>query len=296
MIQSIENFLASIKRTEAPASYVKGTEFFDFISTSCQAGKTTFSYRDFYKISLITDTGKLFYADKWILIDRPAIMFSNPLIPYAVEAISPGKEQGCFCIFNDLFLAGDGISQSLRNSPLFDIAQERVYFLDKKCFDDCRYIFEKIKAEMSQDYPTKYDVLRSYLIILVREALRMKDQSKYTSHRNSSQRIAELFLTLLERQFPISNELSPMPLRSAADFADRLSVHVNHLNRVLKTVTGRTTSELIYSRITREGVQLLQHSDYPIANIGYALGFDQPSSFTNFIKKHTGIAPLEYRR
>lgn len=63
----------------------------------------------------------------------------------------------------------------------------------------------------------------------------------------------------------------------------------------MKATTGRTTSDLINSRIAQEGVQLLQHSRLSISEIAYSLGFEELSSFSNFIKKRTGSSPTELR-
>jgi len=112
---------------------------------------------------------------------------------------------------------------------------------------------------------------------------------------NANTRIASLFVELLERQFPIESSAQTMHLRSPADFATHLSVHINHLNRALKEVTGQTTSQSIAGRIVRESVTLLKHTDWNIAEIGYCLGFEEPSHFISFFKKNTGQTPKAYR-
>jgi hypothetical protein len=83
MIESLGEFYKRIERNieESHIAHQKGNEYFDVQPSRCNMGKTSFSYRDFYKIALVTHTGKLYYADKWIEVDRPAILFSTPLIP-----------------------------------------------------------------------------------------------------------------------------------------------------------------------------------------------------------------------
>jgi AraC-like DNA-binding protein len=68
------------------------------------------------------------------------------------------------------------------------------------------------------------------------------------------------------------------------------------LNRSVKQVTGKTTTNLIAARIVREAEALLQHTDWDIAQIGYGLGFEEPANFTNFFKKHTRRSPGEFRQ
>jgi AraC-like DNA-binding protein len=100
---------------------------------------------------------------------------------------------------------------------------------------------------------------------------------------------------LLERQFPIESQHQKLALRTAKDYADRLSVHVNHLNKVLKENTGKTTTEIISSRITQEAKILLKQTDWNISEIAYCLGFEQLAHFSNFFRKQTSIAPNLFR-
>jgi len=116
----------------------------------------------------------------------------------------------------------------------------------------------------------------------------------YSKH-NSAARVSSLFAELLERQFPIESSHQRLTLRTAKDFADRLSVHVNHLNKVLKENTGKTTTELISSRLIKEAKILLKQTDWNISEIAYSLGFEELAHFSNFFKKQTSYTPLAFR-
>lgn len=99
----------------------------------------------------------------------------------------------------------------------------------------------------------------------------------------------------MERQFPIESHNQTLRLRTAKDYADRLSVHVNHLNKVLKENTGKTTTDIISSRIAQEAKILLKHTDWNISEIAYSLGFEEVAHFSNFFKKQVSVAPLAFR-
>jgi AraC-like DNA-binding protein len=103
-------------------------------------------------------------------------------------------------------------------------------------------------------------------------------------------------LELLERQFPIDESHSTIQLRSASDFAQQLNIHVNHLNRAVKEMTGKTTTQLIGERILQEAKVLLTHSTWNVSEIAYALGFAEVTHFTNFFKKQAGLSPSLYRK
>ena len=95
-----------------------------------------------------------------------------------------------------------------------------------------------------------------------------------------------LFLELLERQFPIDENHQRIRLRSASDFARQLNIHVNHLNRSIKEITDKTTSQIIAECILQESKILLKHIAWNVSEIAYALGFNELSHFNNFFKKH----------
>jgi AraC-like DNA-binding protein len=148
---------------------------------------------------------------------------------------------------------------------------------------------------MASDYPHKFDLLSNYLHLLIHEAMKMQPAEKPERNINASSRIAHSFLELLERQFPIDAPELALPLKTANQFAESLSVHVNHLNRALKEATGSTTTELIAARIVKEARALLRHTDWNISQIAYGLGFEYPAYFNIFFKKQTGFTPMEAR-
>ena len=79
------------------------------------------------------------------------------------------------------------------------------------------------------------------------------------------------------------------------DFATTLGIHINHLNKVLKETMGRSTSEIINSRIAEEAKILLRQTRWNVSEIAYALGFDEVAHFSNFFKKHTSVSPRDFR-
>jgi AraC-like DNA-binding protein len=253
-----------------------------------------YSRRDFYKVSLIIGKGKIYYADKWIQIDRPALLFSNPVVPYSWEAESE-DQSGWYCLFTEDFIQHTERLSSLQDSPLFKIGCNPVFFPDDIQLKELSALYIKMQAEMLSSYPQKYDVLRSYLHLIIHEAMKNNPVSNFQTYTNASSRVSALFLELLERQFPIDSPSFILKLKNPADYAAALSVHINHLNRAVKQVTGKTTTAHITARIIKEAKALLQHTDWNIADIAYSLGFEYPSYFTIFFKKQTGLTPTQLR-
>ncbi|WP_375433980.1 helix-turn-helix domain-containing protein [uncultured Hymenobacter sp.] len=253
-----------------------------------------YNRRDFYKISLLTGVYQFNYADRGVRIDQPALIFSNPLVPYSCEVVSEAQT-GYLCLFTEDFLVINDRSASLQDSPLFKIGNDPIFFPDETQLETLRQFFRQMLAERDSTYPYKQDLLRNYVNLVIHEALKMQPQTPYYPHQNAASRIVALFTELLERQFPIDSPNRVLKLRTARDFAVCLSVHVNHLNRAVRELTGKTTTVHIAERMISEAKALLQHTDWSVSEIAFSLGFEYPTYFNNFFKKHTGLPPRALR-
>ncbi|WP_018630729.1 helix-turn-helix domain-containing protein [Niabella aurantiaca] len=296
--ETIEEFYKRINHNTSKLSLQNvglGLGHFNIFPRSFCSPHTSYSRRDYYKVSYIIGTGKLYYANQWIHIDRPALMFSNPLVPYSWEAESE-EQAGWFCLFTEDFIQHDERILSLQDSPLFKAGARPVYFLNEQQQEEISNIFRKMLQEMHSDYAHKFSVLRNYLHLVIHEAMKWCATDKFEKPVNAGARIAHLFLELLERQFPIDAPDLVLQLRTPQSYARQLSVHVNHLNRSVKEVTGKTTSTHIADRVLKEAEALLRHSDWNISEIAYSLGFEYPAHFTNFYKKKTGQSPAGRRK
>ncbi|NIG53785.1 AraC family transcriptional regulator [Chitinophaga sp. Cy-1792] len=251
--------------------------------------------RDFYKISLMTSgEGTVGYADKTIYIDRPGIMFTNPWIPYSWEP-STTDQTGYFCVFTEDFVTPELRKGSLAESPLFKVGGHHLFYLEPNGVALVKQIFDNILRETASDYPNKNEVINNYVQLIMHEAMKVQPVQQYQSG-NAAARISSLFMDLLDLQFPIASPQQTLQFKNANEFATQLNIHTNHLNRALREVTGKTTTEWIASRIMQEAKTLLQRSSWDISEIGYTLGFEHASNFNIFFKKHTSLTPNQFRK
>ena len=253
-----------------------------------------YSRKDFYKICLTTGKSIIHYADRSFETQGTALFFGNPHIPYSWETLSTSYV-GYTCLFSENFLKLSDRSESLQQSPLFKIGGTPVLNITEKQREFLNSLFQNMIDEQQSDYSFKDDLIRNYIHLIIHEALKMQPSESYDQHKNAASRLTSVFLELLERQFPIESEDRPLQLRTAQDYANNLSVHVNYLNRAVKEVTGKPTSAHISERIVSEAKALLQHTNWNIAEIAFALGFEYPTYFNNFFKKLTGTTPKALR-
>jgi AraC-like DNA-binding protein len=294
-IESIEEFLKyKVSHvTQGPQNDVGQFNVFK-IEDCIDTGQTPrYSRRDFFKISIVTGKNLCHYSDKTLEISGPTLIFFNPSVPYIFEQLSE-RPTGFFCIFKESFFT-EHLRTRIKDLPMFTPGNKPSYSLTSRQEKDIRHIFGKMYEEIGSDYQFRYDLIRNYIMEIVHYALKIQPNEHLFPNAEANTRITAVFSELLERQFPIESTSQRFSLRSPKDFAERLSIHVNHLNRALRTTTGKTTSELIFERIIVEAVALLKHTDWNISEISYCLGFEDPSHFNNFFKKHTSFTPSAIR-
>ncbi|OON65388.1 hypothetical protein B0919_24220 [Hymenobacter sp. CRA2] len=258
-----------------------------------------FSRRDHFKVVLVLEgANELHYATRSYAVDRPALVFTNRLVPYAWEVVEgSGEQQGYICGFTEDFLHSAMRGVSLKDSVLYKVDGNPVYLLSEEQQRYLTEVFVRMRRDSDTDYAHKHDLLRNQLSMIIHEAAQMEPARAYQGPpTNAAARITNLFLTLLDAQFPITSPLPEPILKHAQDYADRLAVHVNHLNRSVKEVTGKSTTALIAERLVSEAKVLLHHTDWSVTDIAYSLGFEYPNYFANFFKKHTGLTPLALRK
>ena len=247
--------------------------------------------RDFYKMGLVSGDMTLYYGNKILELNGTVLFFVNPRVPHSV--VRHSKNTGYACLFTEAFIKRTEI---LKSSPLYQAGDSPVIRLNGEQASFMAGIFQKMLAVHNGDYPYKGELIRNCIELVIHEALRIQPSQNGLPYRNAATRITHLFMDLLERQFPIERTGEPLRLRTAQDFAAGLSVHANYLNRSVKEVTGKPTSVHIAERITAEAKALLQHTDWSVADIAYALGFEYPTYFNNYFKRVTGTNPQYFRK
>ena len=253
-----------------------------------------YSRKDFYKICLTTGKSIIHYADRSFEQEGTILFFGNPHIPYSWETIST-TYAGYTCLFSGDFLNQSERSESLLQSPFFKIGGTPVLEISEQQRLFLNTLFQKMIEEQENDYTFKNELIQNYISLIIHEALKLQPSEHYHQNKKATARITTVFLELLERQFPIETFDHPLQLRTAQDYAQNLNVHTNYLNRAVKEVTGKSTTIHITERLVAEAKALLQHTNWNISEVAYALGFEYPTYFNNFFKKHTGTNPKSIR-
>ncbi|MFH1198100.1 MAG: helix-turn-helix transcriptional regulator [bacterium] len=97
-------------------------------------------------------------------------------------------------------------------------------------------------------------------------------------------------------QFKQKLEENYSTCRSVLFYANLLSITPRKLNQVSFHATGKSAKQMIEERVVLEIKRLLTYTDYTVKEIGYLLGFNDPTNFNKFFKKCFQVTPSDYRQ
>jgi len=254
----------------------------------------TFNRRAYHKITLCRGHNQVEYADQAPHIGHNTLFLVTPRVPYRWLPLTPTPEGYC-CLFDDAFLLPARTGVVLAELPIFQPGAYPVWEVSESDCAALEAVFSKMAHELTSRYAYKHDLLRTYLWELIHLVQKLQPAAAPLATHSAAERVATQFTDLLERQFPRQSPQPPLRLRTAIDYAHQLAVHVNHLNRVLKEMTGHTTTALISRRLAQEAKILLKQTTWSISEIADSLGFADVAHFSTFFKRHVAQTPSEFR-
>lgn len=174
------------------------------------------------------------------------------------------------------------IFHSFEKEPLFHIKET-----DTK---ELLNIVTQMQAEMwtpNQFAHAEYLKILLHLFLIVIQRFGVRKDCNGLSMNNPSHILFVKFRKLLEENYRL--------VRTVAGYAALLNVSAKTLTNCTNEISHQTPLEIINERIALEARRMLSYSEKNINEIGYDLGFEDPSYFVKFFKRYMKILPGEFR-
>ncbi len=84
--------------------------------------------------------------------------------------------------------------------------------------------------------------------------------------------------------------------RNADFYAEKLNITYKHLNTISKDILNITIKQFIDAFVILEAKRLLINSEIKSTELAYSLGFEEPTNFVKYFKKHTGLTPNSFKK
>ena len=257
---------------------------------------------EFYAIAIKADGGGKARTGAFSdFPDGTTVFFNTPFQVLSWDIIPNWK--GYYIMFSQDFIAQSKIlSDILGLFPYLKIETSIPFSLPKSETQYILSIYEHIWHEYNGMATDKFQVIEAQVFLLLTYVKRLFEQQVDTQEAKKSLKAADLkilsrYLTLIQTSFYPTAKLETFSnLHSTSYYSQKLNVHPNHLNAVVKSVSGITALNHIHKHIISLAKSYLAQSDWSVKEIAYTLHFDSPNNFSSFFKRHTQITPLDYRK
>ena len=254
---------------------------------------------DFFMVNLITaGEGIKSFGLHEYYAKRGMLCFESPgkITSWQAKA---DNHAGYFCLFDaDFFQQDLQTAELIASYPFFQVDGFGAIQLSE---DELLYFnnfFQEIEKEYTSDSPFKAEIMRAFLIIIMKKAQSLYPagaQVAIQDNSNAGLRLTKAFTKLFDKDFDSLKTLNPIPVRNLDDYSAQLNVSKNHLIDTVKSVAGKPPGVLMHERIVKEAAQLLIHTELSIAEISYLFNFESQSYFSRFYKRYMDISPSMYR-
>jgi AraC family transcriptional regulator, transcriptional activator of pobA len=178
------------------------------------------------------------------------------------------------------------------NGVLFNNIYEPPYVnLDKAAQITFDMVLESIKIEMQNPALAQYELLTSYLKIILITASRLKKEQQPIEVAQVDENAIPFILQNLKNYI----ELHFKTKHSASHYADLLNISPKALATITKNHFNRTLTNLIAERIIIEAKRELYLTNKAVKEIAFELGYDDEHYFSRFFKNNADVSPQIYR-
>lgn len=144
--------------------------------------------------------------------------------------------------------------------------------------------------------PDNQSIVHSLFSTFILEILAIMRRSYNASVEEGTDAAGRLHGKLLADEFVKLVEQSDGRIRRVDDFAQMLNVSPKYLSKLLHRVMARKPSEIIALFTLKAIENRLRYSDMTMQQIADELHFSSASSFGKFVREHTDMTPLEFRK
>lgn len=220
---------------------------------------------------------------------------SHELTPRTIYCMRPRQvhrlelkvgANGYFIQFKPEFLAtGDpSVQHVLRRAGRMEVFQA-----DPDHFTALLHLLDRIARECASGKEGHVPIVRAYFNAFLAELVLGAGASTAADEKSSytRDRLEEL-LELIEAHVHSTKEVSA--------YAELMHLSTYQLNAIAKAGRGRTCSELITDQLLLEAKRYLLATTDQVNQVADRLGYDDPSYFIRFFRKHTGLTPEAFRQ
>lgn len=250
---------------------------------------------NYYAIVIVSSgQGKYFLDGNVYRIKPHTIYFTNPghIKGFEIEELATG-----FIItFAESFLKQYVKKDIFAEFPFLIAEVVPPQYPESEIFHEFLSLGNQLLKEYQNISEYKYKIIGGFMMVLL---LKIKARFWHTydplNESNNSSQIVITFKSNLEKHFRSLQKGELDSLYQVKDYAQAQHLHPSYLSTVIKAKTGKSVNSWIAEKVIAESQAILSRSPVSVQEVAHQLGFKEPSHFSRFFKKHTGMSPSTFR-
>ncbi|MBD0777477.1 helix-turn-helix domain-containing protein [Maribacter sp. ANRC-HE7] len=204
-----------------------------------------------------------------------------------IHAFDEASEyRGYLVVFSEAFM-----QKYMAQSTIAQINHLYNYFLVQEKIHNPYYnqfLSNKLKEELKSSSSSLPNIIGALLAVYL---LKLSEENVHLATISTNNKYLDYF-----NQFKLLVEENYSKTRDAKVYASDISISYKHLNEVCKGVVNTTAKSFIDNYVILEAKRLLVSTSLSVKEIAFVLGFDEPTNFLKYFKKHIKLTPVEFRK
>lgn len=200
------------------------------------------------------------------------------------------KFEGKAILFTDSFFCKEEAdTKILRDNILFN----DLFSVSQIQINEHPKLFAELLEQMTNELQNvkddlQADILKNLLHNFLLHSEREKRKQNFIEIKKDAHLdYVMLFKDLLDKYYKTQKQVN--------FYAKEMIISEKRLNQATSKLFGKTPKEIIDDRILLEAKRILAHTTESVKEICYYLGFEEPTNFIKYFKKHSNFTPTEFR-
>lgn len=221
-------------------------------------------------------------------IKPPCVFFMSPGQAHRLE-LSHDIDGFIYIFTSEFYQLGKSNENSLLELPFFFTLQQTnppliINSPSDKTFIESLFVKATLEA-LKTDYSTS--LMHAYLNLILAYLAQLYTVESTTMPKGKGHLLVKKLYQLIEENYQNNYNVN--------QYAEMLHVSPTYLTQTTKSLTGKTSNEILHDKLILEIKRLLTQTTLDVQEISAMLNFADQSYFTKFFKKATGETPLKFR-
>jgi AraC family transcriptional regulator, transcriptional activator of pobA len=203
--------------------------------------------------------------------------------------IEPGMEGFIFSFTDSFFKTSESDFDLGTQAELLRLfSKDQSTQITDDAEEDIKAVVLKMIKEFDSWNGHCVQLLKEWFKIFLIYLAKMLDEHVQSAENSREAELAGNFMELLDKEFKEK--------KMVAEYAAQLLVTPNHLNRVVKKITGMSAGHQIRQRVVLEAKRMGRYSGAGMKEIAYQLGFLDIAHFSRFFKTFSGANFSDFKK